>query len=73
MNQIGALLSRPVELTQINKGAATTALVTSRINILFWQEQALSEDVMSMVGDLSDAVFLTDPYLEISVTAIEMK
>lgn len=62
-----------MELTQINKGAATTALVTSRINILFWQEQALSEDVMSMVGDLSDAVFLTDPYLEISVTAIEMK
>lgn len=71
MNQIGALLGRPVKFVQITKGAALTALATNRIDILFWQEQALSEDVIAMVGDLSESVFITDPYLKVSVTAIE--
>ena len=73
MNQIGALLGRPVSFVQITKGAALMALATNRIDILFWQEQALSEDVIAMVGDLSDSVFITDPYLKVSVTAIELK
>lgn len=73
MNQVGALLGRPIEFVQINKGAAITALATNRIDILFWQEQAMSEDVIAMVGDLSKSVFITDPYLKMSVTAIEMK
>lgn len=73
MQQIAAVLGRPVEFTQVNKGAAITALMTNRIDILFWQEQALSEEVSSMVGDLTSAVFLTDPYLEVSITAIELK
>jgi len=73
MDQVGALLQRPIEFVQITKGAALTALATGRIDILFWQEQALSEDVIAMVGDLSDSVFVTDPYLKVSVTAIELK
>ncbi len=73
MAHIGALLGRPIEFVLVGKGAAITALATGRIDILFWQEQALSEDIQGMVGDMSENVFVTDPYLSVNVTAVELK
>jgi len=73
MAQIGAIIGREIEFVQVNKGAAITALVTGRIDILFWQEQAVTEEMRALTGELSDNVFVTDPYLTMSVTAVELK
>ena len=73
MAQIGAILGRKIEFVQVNKGAAITALATGRIDILFWQEQAVTDEMRALTGELSENVFVTDPYLTLSVTAIELK
>lgn len=73
MTAIGAYLGREVEFVQTNKGGIVIALITGKIDVVFWQEQALAPEIQEMVGQLSDNLYVTTPYLSLDVTAIELK
>lgn len=73
MRFIGEKIGASIAFVPITKAAAASALITGRIDVLFWQEQSLSSEITALVGALSDLVFITQPYLTLSVTALEQK
>jgi ABC-type amino acid transport substrate-binding protein len=73
MSQIGAYLGYKIEFVQLAKNAIIAALASGKIDVVFWQEQALSPEMLELLGVRSDAILSTDPYLILSITAIELK
>jgi ABC-type amino acid transport substrate-binding protein len=73
MSQIGAYLGYKIEFVQLAKNAIITALASGKIDVVFWQEQSLSPEMLELLGVRSDAILSTDPYLILSITAIELK
>lgn len=73
MHHLAAEMGRNVEFILLAKGAIVTALATEKIDIVFWQEQSLSDQVTSMVGLFSNGLYLTKPYLTLQVKALEKK
>ena len=73
MSQIGAYLGYTIEFVQLSKNAIIAALASGKIDVVFWQEQSLSPEMLELLGVRSDAILSTDPYLILSITAIELK
>jgi ABC-type amino acid transport substrate-binding protein len=73
MSAIGAYLGYNIEFVQLNKNAMVAALASGKIDVVFWQEQSLSPEMLALLGDFSDQIMSTDPYLILSITAIELK
>ena len=73
MTEIGAYLGYKIEFVQLSKNAIIAALASGRIDVVFWQEQSLSPEMLELLGVRSDAILSTDPYLIMSITAIELK
>jgi ABC-type amino acid transport substrate-binding protein len=73
MTEIGAYLGYKIEFVQLSKNAVMAALASGRIDVVFWQEQSLSPEMLELLGVRSDAILSTDPYLVMSITAIELK
>jgi ABC-type amino acid transport substrate-binding protein len=73
MSQIGAYLGYKIEFVQLAKNAIIAALASGKIDVVFWQEQSLSPEMLALLGVRSDAILSTDPYLILSITAIELK
>ena len=73
MSQIGAYLGYEVEFVQLSKNAIIAALASGKIDVVFWQEQSLSPEMLELLGVRSDSILSTDPYLILSITAIELK
>lgn len=73
MTEIGAYLGYRIEFVQLSKNAILAALASGRIDVVFWQEQSLSPEMLALLGVRSDAILSTDPYLIMSITAIELK
>jgi ABC-type amino acid transport substrate-binding protein len=72
-SQIGAYLGYKIEFVQLSKNAIIAALASGKIDVVFWQEQSLSPEMLALLGVRSDAILSTDPYLILSITAIELK
>ena len=62
MTEIGAYLGYNIEFVQLSKNAVITALASGRIDVVFWQEQSLSPEMLELLGVRSDAILATDPY-----------
>ncbi|MBN1777571.1 MAG: transporter substrate-binding domain-containing protein [Clostridiales bacterium] len=73
MSQIGVYLGYKIEFVQLSKNAIIAALASGKIDVVFWQEQSLSPEMLALLGVRSDAIISTDPYLIMSITAIELK
>lgn len=73
MTAIGAYLGYKIEFVQLSKNAIIAALASGRIDVVFWQEQSLSPEMLALLGVRSDAIVSTDPYLIMAITAIELK
>jgi ABC-type amino acid transport substrate-binding protein len=73
MSQIGAYLGYKIEFVQVLKNAIVAALASGKIDVVFWQEQSLSPEMLELLGVQSDQILSTDPYLILSITAIERK
>ena len=61
LSEIGAYLKKNIELVNIDAGARTAALVSGRVDVVFWYEVDMTAANQS---DVPDGVILSKPYFE---------
>ena len=61
LSEIGKFLKKNIEVVNIEAGARTAALVSGRVDVVFWYEVEKNSEVQH---DVSDGIILSQPYYE---------